>query len=117
MNKSSLLIFLAFPVAAYAEVSDKMATVAQLWAQGIIVAIVLLLLVRWSTWFSILALMVIALFGFSTYETFTDPYIGQAILNEQGIPYMLSSYGSVALMLVGYLAGILLNLRKQKYRT
>ena len=96
MNRTApkiLLALMTMPVAVHAEVSDKMATIPQLRMQGIIVAVVLLAMVRWSAWFSILAFAVIAFFGAATYETFADPYVGPAILNEQGIPYVVSSYG------------------------
>jgi hypothetical protein len=117
MNRTVPIILLAMPVAAHAEVSDKMATIPQLWMQGIIIAVVLLALVRWSVWFSILAFAVISFFGAATYDTFADPYVGPAILNEQGIPYVASSYGSVLLMFVGWLVGIWFNRRKQKNGT
>ena len=108
--KIFLLLLVSEP--AFAEVSDKMATMSQLWMQGVIVGSVLLLLIWWSRWFAILGIPVAMFFGLASYSTFSDPYVGPAIINEQGIPYIISSYGSSALIFIGVIVGVLLNRAK-----
>ena len=98
----------------HAEVSDKMASIPQLWVQGIVIAIILFALVRWSVWLSIFAIVVITFFGIATYETLADPYVGPAIMKEQGVPYAVSAYSSVVAMLIGFVGGFMLNRRKLK---
>lgn len=44
-----LLMALSSP-AVYAEVSDKIATVPELWAQGVVAVVLALLLARWKIW-------------------------------------------------------------------
>lgn len=112
MRKQFLVMLLVTPLSAHAEVSDKMASIPELWIQGIVCAVILLALVRWSVWFSILAIITITVFSVATYETFADPFIGPAIMKEQGVAYAVSSYGSVVVMFTGFVIGVVLNRRK-----
>ena len=109
------LIFLIFlPQPALAEVSDKMTTIPAMWIQGLVVAIVLFLLVRRHIWASGFGVLVVVFFAYASYSTFDDPYIGPAIIKEQGWPYVTAAYGSTALMGLGLLGGIYLNRRRNK---
>ena len=108
-----LVALSTFPVSALAEVSDKMATIPQLWVQGAIGSLALLLLVRLSRWFALPGAAVVAFLGIGSYETFADPFVGPAILHEQGTPYLASSYGSVALMAAGLIVGFAPNRRRR----
>ena len=112
--KYILLIFSVFPLLAFAEVSDKMASIPSMWAQGITVAIVLLFLVRRYILSGIVGVFVVAFFTYASYDSFSDPHIGPAIIREQGTLYIVAAYGSVALMGAGLIAGIYLNRRRCK---
>ena len=100
----------------YAEVSDKMASISHLWIQGFVGAIILFVLIRWSIWFSILGVVIVFLFSVISYQTLSDPFVGTAIIKEQGTPYIFATYGSVLLMAVGCLAGLILNRKRNKHR-
>ncbi len=80
-------------------------------------AIILLVLIRWSIWFSVLGVITILLFSVISYQTLSDPCVGPAIIKEQGMPYIFASYGSVLLMAVGFFAGLTLNRRRNKHGT
>ena len=114
--KLILFILILFLTPAYAEVSDKMSTIPDLWLQGFVVGFVLLILIRWSIYFSILGILVTLFFGVVSYETFFDPFVGPAILKEQGAPYVISSYGSTFVIFLGLIGGIYLNRVKRKKR-
>jgi len=102
-----------YPLLVFAEVSDKVPSIQQLWLQGIMVALVLSILVRFSYWFFIVAALIVIFFGITSYETIADPYVGPAILKEQGTAYVVALFGSVVLMILGILAGWFLNYKKR----
>ncbi|MDH5408132.1 MAG: hypothetical protein OEZ33_12055 [Gammaproteobacteria bacterium] len=106
-----LLLFLSTP--AYAEVSDKMPSMYQLWLYSAIGFIVILFLVRWSLWFIVLAVLSALFFGTASYETFADPYIGPAIIKEQGLPYIVSSYSMCIFIIIGTITGSLLHIKNK----
>lgn len=114
MLRALFLLFTLTPAIGFAEVSDKMATISELWLQGLIVGAILFALVRWSHWYSVLAAVVVIFFFIASQKTFTDPYIGPAIMQEQGNRYKVASYGSVCLMLFGILSGLFINRRRRK---
>ena len=107
--KFKLLVLLLISSPVFAEVSDKIPTMSRLWTQGMIAGGVLLLLTWWSWWFSIPGVLVAIFSGLSSYATFSDPHMGPAIINEQGTTYIISSYGSSAVILIGVIVGIILN--------
>jgi hypothetical protein len=110
--KRMLVIPLFAPFPALAEVSDKMATIPQLWVQGLLSALILLVLVRASAWWIIPGVLAVAFFVYGAYSTFADPFMGQAVFHEQGIPYIVSAYGSAAVMGAGALVGLILNRKR-----
>ena len=112
--KITTLAILLLPFPALAEVSDKMPTITQLWLQGLIGAILLLLLIRRFIWASILGFCVVPFFAFASYDMLADPFVGPAIMKEQGTSYIVSAYGSVVLMFAGLAVGIYLNLKRNK---
>jgi hypothetical protein len=111
--KNLLILLSAISIPAFAEVSDKIASIPELWLQGAIGGAVLYFLVRWSIWFGILALLVVAFLGAVSYETLQDPFVGGAVLREQGTQYVVASYGSATLMAVGVLLGATINYRRK----
>lgn len=111
MKRVAIFMFLV-PIDVLAEVSDKMATQLELWITGLISSIVLAVMLRWSKWLNIIAIPVTALFFYFSYDTLTQPYIGPAIIKEQGNPYIFALYGSAVLVLMGVFIGNLLNKRR-----
>jgi hypothetical protein len=106
--KRSVAILLLVPVSVFAEVSDKMATQSELWITGLVGGIVLSAMVRWSKWLNFLAIPIVVLFFYLAYDTLAQPYIGQAIVKEQGKPYIYALYGSSIIVLTGVVIGNIL---------
>lgn len=100
-----LFFILSCPLVAYAEVSDKMATQPELWAQGAVVGCILGVAIRWSKWVNIVGFPIVALFFYLAYDTLAQPDIGPAIIKEQGSSYIVALYGSATLALIGLAIG------------
>ena len=103
-----------FSLPAFAEVSDKMNSQAGLYFSGLLAGGLLLLLVRWSIWANIIAVPLVGLFFYFAYETLADPFVGPAIIQEQGVSYVFALYGSAALVLVGAVYGNYLLFKAKK---
>ena len=114
-NLAALLI--CFPSIAFAEVSDKMASIPALWLQGTVGAVILFALGRYSYVLAALGFLVCIFWLIGTYETFADPYIGPAIRYEQGVPYVFAAYGSSAMLFLGLGAGFVQRLRRKRHAT
>lgn len=112
--KYIVLLLSLMPLSVLAEVSDKMASIPFMWVQGVVGAIVLLFLIQRFIWASVFGVLVVTFFTYASYATFADPYIGPAIIQEQGTPYIIAAYGSVTLMGLGLCTGIYLNRRRYK---
>lgn len=110
----SFTLLLLLPLPAFAEVSDKMPTQQNLWTTGLLLALCLGFAVRWSTWFNLLAWPLIALCFYGAYDLLTQADVGPAIIREQGNAYIVASYGSAALVLLGVAAGNLLRRRQAR---
>ena len=104
---------LSFPVLA--EVSDKAASQAQLWLQGLVFGIIALLLALRNP---LLGLIVgvagTLLLSYDTFATFSDPHIGRALSAEQGQMYWVVSYFSATLGLLGASIGIVVGYRHRR---
>ena len=104
-----ILVLLAFPVSALAEVSDKMPTQSGLWVSGVAVGGFLTFAIRWSKWVNLIGLPLVGLFFYLAWDTLRQPYIGAAIINEQGKLYIVALYGSAILVTIGVALGNYLN--------
>ena len=112
--KALTLILLLNSTSTIAEVSDKAPSVSQIWSAGILGAVIIMLLVRWSQNFVPIVLVVIGMVSYSMHELIFDPFVEKAILVEQGEEYFVSVYGSIGVTILGLLAGSVLNRRKNK---
>ena len=115
-----MIIFLGItgivPSISFAEVSDKLHSQPELWLQGFGVGVVMLILCTYRPFLLILIWApVVSLFGWATHELFADPYVGPAILQEQGMIYQVISYVSVLLVIAGGIIGFVLGLRKRTF--
>ena len=54
------------------------------------------------------------MFSYSVYDVLSDPFVGKAVLIEQGEGYAVSAYSSVALLIFGLVAGTVLNWWREK---
>lgn len=92
------LLLLAAP--AFAEVSDKMPTLLEIFVQGVLLAIVVVVLslVRW--WFGILGVCLGLLMLFGTVELHQFDPVGASLVIEQGQRYFLVMYSMDILVVV-----------------
>ena len=82
-----------------------MATQTELWLAGATVGSVLMAGIAWKSWINYLATPIMILFFYAAYSTLSEPFIGPAVVREQGISYILALYGSGAIVLIALLAG------------
>lgn len=102
------LLVVALPHRAFAEVSDKAASIPEHWMLALPFATVALIAAWWRWWLAIpLGWLLVAKIWVG-FEMFVDPDIGRALLREQGIHYFLSLWGSDLLVATGLVAGFLL---------
>ncbi|WP_155735506.1 hypothetical protein [Pseudoalteromonas luteoviolacea] len=115
---SKLLIITAFFISydAVAEVSDKMATIPELWLHGLIFGVPVYFLTAWRKGFLFLGISFALLFAYAAYATLSDPYVGAAIIKEQGIPYIIASYSAAVIIALFTAFGLVKNSFKLKKR-
>ena len=101
------------PFSALAEVSDKMATISDLWIQGFVIGLVVCLLVLWKRVFVFFGGMLSLFMFYAGYATLNSD-IGAHVINEQGTPYIIASYSAFVVISLFSIVGFLLNGRKVK---
>ena len=100
-------ILILIPELAFAEVSDKVPSITRLWLVGVIFGSLGYFSARYRIWAGIIIGLIAIFFCVAHYGVISDPFVGPDIRNEQGNPYVLSVYGSIALMLVPLIIGFL----------
>ncbi|HJX31545.1 MAG TPA: hypothetical protein VJ624_06805 [Thermodesulfobacteriota bacterium] len=105
-NNLSAISFLAF-----AETSDKMSTITRIWIEGLIIGWVGFFAAMFRFGSGILYSLTTVFFCIGTYGLISDPYVGPAVIAEQGTAYIPSVYGSILLMLVPLIGGFYLRTR------
>jgi hypothetical protein len=107
------VVLATLPRPALAEVSDKVSSIPEHWIVALPVAAVLLLATCWRWWLALpLALPVVALI-WSGVELRSEPYIGPALMQEQGWGYFISLWSSDFIMAAGLAAGAFLGWRRR----
>jgi len=116
MPMIKLLTFAAFFVAfnASAEVSDKIATMSELWLQSLIFGIPIFLLTAWRKGFLFLGILLTVFFAYAAYATLSDPHVGVAIIREQGTSYVIASYSAAVIIAFCTVLGLVKNRSKFK---
>ena len=111
----SLPLLLVFaPSSALAEVSDKVATVPQLWLTAVLAGTTALLAARYRLLLG-LALLPMSLFlVLATLEPINDPYVGPAVVSELGHSYVHAGYGSAFTLLGLHAVGLWLGWRRKR---
>jgi hypothetical protein len=93
MDRSHIaLLLIFFTCSANAEVSDKIASVSNMWAVALIYGLVASALTFWRKWFLLLGVAFSALYLSATVELASDQSLVQAIVAEQGHLYLPQSY-------------------------
>lgn len=107
------IAFFAFP--AWAEISDKTASQAQLWLQGGVVGVIALwLAIRTPLLGLLFGALGTCFLGYGAFATHADPYIGRSLSAEQGLMYWVASYGSATLGLFGACFGAFARRRRRQ---
>ncbi len=117
MNKRLTFAALFVSFNAVAEVSDKMATIPELWLQGFIFGIPVYFLTVWRKGFLGLGILFTVFFAYVTYATLSDPYVGVGIIKEQGRPYIIASYSAAVINALCSALGLIKNKAKFKSGT
>ena len=108
------ITLILIPSLAFAEVSDKMPSISKILFEGMIVGCVGFLLGRFRIWTGAIFFIFTLFFCIGTYGLISDPFVGKAIIAEQGAPYLIAVYGSIALMIIPLITSILLRYKKVK---
>jgi hypothetical protein len=93
------------PVSAVAEVSDKILPLSRIWLWSGLGAIAVFAAWRYRRWAGLLVSLPASMVPIATIAEVRDPYVGPAILEEQGWLYGASAYGSLSLIVVAALLG------------
>ena len=118
MKDFSRLIYLLLllPLPAFAEVSDKVASIQQLWIAAAVAGFVAFLVARYQFALGLILLPVSVVLIISGLEPVRDPFIGPAVISEQGQAYVWAVYGSATILLALHLVGLWLGWRR-RYKT
>jgi hypothetical protein len=93
----AIVTLLATPVAAFAEVADKVPTEARLWMQGVVLSLFTIILGAWRIWLVVIPpIAALVLFAFFWLDT-RDPTFRAALEGELGFSYLASAYAAAAL--------------------
>ena len=110
------LIFIV-PEIAFAEVSDKVPSILGLWVVGVGVGFLGFFSAKYRIWAGAIVGVVSIFLCISHYRVISDPFVGPAIVKEQGNLYILSIYGSMVMLIAPLIAGFLFNHSKHRKRT
>jgi hypothetical protein len=108
---ASALLLIA-PGLAKAEVSDKIATIPELWITAALAGLLLFVVSRVWVRVGLILLPGTAFLGYAALEPVLDPYIRPAISAEQGEVYFAVAYTAVGLMVAAHILGLLLGHRR-----
>ena len=113
---SKALVFFVFctiTFPAYAEVMDKLPTLAYIWGVAIISGVICLVGAYYWKWFLLLAALPATWF-YSLYTELHSPDLAPAILSEAGRGYFIQSYLAGACVIVMGITGWIFNTRKHR---
>lgn len=110
-----IVVVVAYPVSAYAEVSGNIPSLWAAWAQAVVFGFVIYVAgsYRWWLGLPLMLFPVIVLLG--TYRMQHDKFIGPAALAERGEIYFPLLYSADFLLLIIGIAGIVRGLQ-QRYK-
>ena len=115
MTKLNVVAYLLFLTSfgARAEISDKMASISDLWMQGFVIGLLVCLLVVWKKGFLFLGVLLALFMFYGGYATLNSD-IGVHVIHEQGTPYIIASYSAFVVILLFCFIGYRLNGRRVK---
>jgi hypothetical protein len=108
-----LLFLVLVPVSAWAEVSDKIPSIFQMWVQGIIFGVICFYLASKKWWLAIVGVGLSIILFAGVYDMEADKYMRQAVINEQGETYLIYGYLSSFVVLLLAVLGIIYGYKKR----
>lgn len=99
-----IFLFGILPSSAFAEVSDKAASIEQLLVSAAIVSITAATLILWRVLAGIAATVVALGIASMHYDLVREPFIGAHLIREQGSIYAWVAYGSGAVVYASVVA-------------
>lgn len=106
----ALTVF-CFSMPLFAGETDKLASVPQLWGQGLLFGVLLFLTARYRWWLAIPLMPLAVMYFTSAFDLWNDPIMRQAIKVELGYSYVLSLFIAESLLIVGLVVGVIFNWR------
>lgn len=107
------VVLAAVPSPAFAEVSDKVSSIPEHWILALPVAAIMLVASRWRWWLALPLALPLVVLIWAGLELPSEPYIGPALLQEQGWLYFASLWGSDLVMAAGFGVGAWLGWRRR----
>ncbi|MFB8830524.1 hypothetical protein ACE0DR_17065 [Azotobacter sp. CWF10] len=93
MDRSHIALLLIFVTStANAEVSDKIASIPNMWIVAFFVGVIASILTIWKKLFFFLGVAFSALFFSATFDSSSDQNLATAITTEQGQQYFVHAY-------------------------
>jgi hypothetical protein len=115
-----LLIIFTYLISlgVFAEVSDKIASIPQMWLQGFLFGGIGFLLSTKKWWLSLIGFILVFAMASGTYDMQTDKFMSAAVINEQGEGYFITGYISSAVAALLTASGVFYGIwRKSKKNT
>jgi hypothetical protein len=103
-----VIILLAVPTAAVAEVMDKEPSLAHMWVFAAIASAIAFVACRWNPWLVLACAPIPLLYLVSFVLEVTDSHVGPAIVAEAGLSYGVLGGGAFLMIAVAHILGIVM---------
>lgn len=111
---ATLLLVLVLPISAWAEVSDKVPSIGFLLGQAAVFAAIAFVSARYRWWLALVGLAWGLMMLWGSVDLLSDPFLGQALRQEQGDKYFIFAFAGDIAVVLGALAGGVLGWRRQQ---
>lgn len=108
-----LLFLLIFPITSFAEVSDKILLVPEMWTQSLALGVLCFYLSSKKWWLSIVGILLFVLFILGIIDAESDEFFRNAVVKEQGEVYFIHRYISAIFLLIFTAAGCFWGFKKR----
>jgi hypothetical protein len=102
------------PSVAFAEVSDKFASIPELLLQGLIASIMGFFLARWHSWLAVIGIAVGIVMFSGISLLWQDEHMGEALFAEQGVKYFIALVFSGLAVVASSILGAFVRLRRNR---
>lgn len=111
--RKTLLLLMVISTNAFAEVSDKISSIPQMWIQALVIgAIALVISSKWR-WFALIGCAVSSFLLFSVYDMQAESYLKRVIIAEQGESYFIHGYLTAFLIAMASILGVIIGYYKR----